>query len=136
MFEESLYRECGMILFLSCRGAYSSAMNKVWHPEHFICHRCHSQLSGGTFIFEEDKIFCNNCYEKQVAQICSFCRKPIVGVSTNTCTSVDDYFCYFSQWLMPLTDIIISSALSAHVVAITSQMKMVLIWRMECFFVL
>ncbi|XP_019854051.1 PREDICTED: LIM domain-binding protein 3-like [Amphimedon queenslandica] len=65
------------------RGSYSSAMNKVWHPEHFVCYRCHCQLSGGTFVFEEEKIFCNNCYEKQVAQICSLCRKAIVGPMVN-----------------------------------------------------
>ena len=66
-----------------CRGAYSSAMNKVWHTEHFVCYRCQNPLSGGTFVFEEDKIFCNDCYEKQVAQICSLCRRPIVGVCCN-----------------------------------------------------
>lgn len=70
------------ILCFIFRGSYSSAMNKVWHPEHFVCYRCHCQLSGGTFVFEEEKIFCNNCYEKQVAQMCSLCRKAIVGVKT------------------------------------------------------
>ncbi len=72
-----------MYISLFFRGAYASAMNKVWHPEHFICLSCQKSLSNCTFIFEDDKIFCDQCYENQVAATCFKCKRPIIGVSVD-----------------------------------------------------
>ena len=33
------------------------------------------------FVFEEESIFCESCYEKKFAKTCHSCRRPIVGVS-------------------------------------------------------
>ena len=55
-------------------------MGRVWHPEHFICSTCHQQLNNTTFVFEEEQIFCEGCYEKTFAKTCYACHKPILGV--------------------------------------------------------
>ena len=42
---------------------------------------CHKQLQNTMFVFEEESIFCESCYEKKFAKTCHSCRRPIVGVS-------------------------------------------------------
>ena len=37
-------------------------------------------MQNTSFIFEEEKIFCEECYQNQFAQTCHACKKPIVGV--------------------------------------------------------
>ena len=63
------------------RGPFASAMGKVWHPEHFVCSDCNKPLQNTTFVFEEEKIYCDECYQKNFAQICHSCQKSILGVS-------------------------------------------------------
>ena len=63
-------------------GPFASAMGRVWHPEHFTCNTCHKQLNNTTFVFEEEQIFCESCYEKTFAKTCYACHKPILGVGT------------------------------------------------------
>lgn len=38
-------------------------------------------MQNTTFIFEEDNIFCEDCYQKDFAQTCHSCKQPVVGVS-------------------------------------------------------
>ena len=33
------------------------------------------------FVFEEESIFCESCYEKKFAKTCHSCHRAIVGVS-------------------------------------------------------
>lgn len=61
------------------RGPFASAMGRVWHPEHFTCSNCTKALQNTTFVYEEDKIFCEDCYQNQFAQTCYSCHQPILG---------------------------------------------------------
>lgn len=61
------------------RGPYATAMGRCWHPEHFVCSSCQKQLQNTMFVFEEESIFCEKCYEKKFAKTCHSCRRPIVG---------------------------------------------------------
>ena len=63
------------------RGPFATAMGHSWHPEHFVCTSCHKQLQNTMFVFEEESIFCESCYEKKFAKTCHSCRRPVVGVS-------------------------------------------------------
>ena len=63
------------------RGPYATAMGRCWHPEHFVCHSCQKQLQNTMFVFEEESIYCEKCYEKTFAKTCHSCHRPIVGVS-------------------------------------------------------
>ncbi|CAI8016461.1 PDZ and LIM domain protein 7, partial [Geodia barretti] len=61
------------------RGPYATAMGRSWHPEHFVCTSCQKQLQNTMFVFEEESIFCENCYAKKFAKTCHSCHKSIVG---------------------------------------------------------
>jgi len=69
-----------MLSFLLYRGPYASAVGKVWHTEHFVCSSCNKSMQNTSFIYEEDSIFCEECYQSKFAQTCHSCKKPIVGV--------------------------------------------------------
>ena len=55
-------------------------MGKVWHTEHFTCSDCSKSLQNVNFLLEEEKIFCEDCYQKNFAKTCHACKAPIVGV--------------------------------------------------------
>lgn len=61
------------------RGPFASAMGRVWHPEHFACSSCQKTLQNTTFVFEDEKIFCESCYQTNFSQTCFSCKKPILG---------------------------------------------------------
>ena len=46
-----------------------------------MCTSCQKQLQNTMFVFEEESIICENCYENKFAKTCYSCRRPIVGVS-------------------------------------------------------
>jgi paxillin len=49
-------------------GRCITAMNKKFHPEHFICSFCTKQLNKGTFKEQNDKPYCHPCYTKMFPQ--------------------------------------------------------------------
>lgn len=49
-------------------GRCITAMNKKFHPEHFICSFCTKQLNKGTFKEQNDKPYCHPCYTKLFPQ--------------------------------------------------------------------
>lgn len=63
-------------------GQAVTALNKNWHPEHFICTRCTQSLIGGEskqFFEKEGKPYCEKCYLKEFAPKCAKCSDPIKG---------------------------------------------------------
>lgn len=74
-------------LCLICSGPFASAMGRVWHPDHFACSSCNKTLQNTTFIFEDEKIFCEPCYQTNFSQTCFQCKKPILGVGVADCSA-------------------------------------------------
>ncbi|EGF79458.1 hypothetical protein BATDEDRAFT_12220 [Batrachochytrium dendrobatidis JAM81] len=55
---------------------------QAFHASHFTCATCCEVLTSTAKEYE-GKLFCMADYEKNMAQICYACRKPIVGRSTS-----------------------------------------------------
>ena len=58
-----------------------SAIGKTFHPEHFACNSCKNSLQNQGFVEEQDKMFCETCYNNFFAPKCASCGNSIIGVS-------------------------------------------------------
>jgi len=65
------------------RGPFVSALGRTWHPEHFVCNSCKVSLQNQGFVEEQDKLFCETCYNSFFAPKCAACDKPIIGNCVN-----------------------------------------------------
>jgi paxillin len=45
-------------------GRVVSALDKKWHPEHFVCAFCMNPLAGGSFLEKNHKAYCRDCHNK------------------------------------------------------------------------
>ncbi|KAH3766189.1 focal contact protein paxillin [Pelomyxa schiedti] len=45
-------------------GRVLNALDKKWHPEHFMCAFCMAPLAGGLFKEEKGKAYCGSCHQK------------------------------------------------------------------------
>lgn len=45
-------------------GRVLNALDRKWHPEHFVCSFCMNPLSGGAFKEEKGKAYCTPCHSK------------------------------------------------------------------------
>jgi len=45
-------------------GRCVNALEKKWHPEHFVCAFCMNPLAGGTFTEQNGKAYCKDCHTK------------------------------------------------------------------------
>ncbi|VDO98249.1 unnamed protein product [Soboliphyme baturini] len=63
------------------RGPFVLALNKAWCPDHFVCSRadCRRKLLDIGFVEEHGRIYCEICFEKYLAPVCSKCHSPIKG---------------------------------------------------------
>lgn len=59
-----------------------TALNKSWHPDHFVCLKCDKPISGSTFNERDGSPICSDCFLQYFSEICASCKKPIKGVST------------------------------------------------------
>ena len=78
-----------------CRGPFVSAIGKTWHPEHFACNSCKVSLQNQGFVEEQDKLFCEHCYNNFFAPKCAACDQPIMGVSCSCCLK-----CFYQFFLV------------------------------------
>lgn len=60
-----------------------TALNKSWHPDHFVCLKCDKPISGQTFNEKDGNPICSDCFLQYFSEICASCKKPIKGVSYN-----------------------------------------------------
>ena len=51
------------------------------HAEHFRCEECGCEFRGGNCRDYEGTLYCNECYDKLLRNICASCHKPILGRS-------------------------------------------------------
>eukprot|EP01118_Nematostelium_gracile_P006217 TRINITY_DN2003_c0_g1_i1.p1 TRINITY_DN2003_c0_g1~~TRINITY_DN2003_c0_g1_i1.p1 ORF type:complete len:507 (-),score=100.84 TRINITY_DN2003_c0_g1_i1:90-1610(-) len=56
----SLCAGCGK----SVSGRCINALDKKWHPEHFVCAFCMNPLAGGSFTEHNSKAYCRECHGK------------------------------------------------------------------------
>ena len=58
-------------------------MRRVWHPEHFTCSQCDTELGNITFYEHNDTPYCEKDYHELFAPRCAYCNGPILDVSLN-----------------------------------------------------
>lgn len=69
-------------LFVRCSGEMIigkvvHALNKTYHPEHFVCANCSQPFPGGKFIDHEGKPYCEQHYWELYAPRCYACQQPV-----------------------------------------------------------
>jgi hypothetical protein len=58
-------------------GKVVHALNKTFHPEHFVCANCSQPFPGGKFIEHEGKPYCEEHYWDLFAPRCYACQQPV-----------------------------------------------------------
>uniref|UniRef100_UPI00398F3BDD leupaxin-like isoform X2 n=1 Tax=Pristiophorus japonicus TaxID=55135 RepID=UPI00398F3BDD len=58
---------------------YLSALNRVWHPECFVCRDCFSSFAGASFFEDDGMPYCELHFHQRRGSLCSGCQKPISG---------------------------------------------------------
>uniref|UniRef100_A0ABM0M057 PDZ and LIM domain protein 5-like n=1 Tax=Saccoglossus kowalevskii TaxID=10224 RepID=A0ABM0M057_SACKO len=61
------------------RGPFVNAIGKNWHPDHFHCSHCSTNLMEMGFVEENGQLFCERDYAAYFAPNCSKCQQPIIG---------------------------------------------------------
>ncbi|XP_066934187.1 LIM domain-binding protein 3-like isoform X5 [Clytia hemisphaerica] len=64
-------------------GPFVSAIGKTWHPDHFCCSSCQMSLQNQAFVEENNKLFCEKCYNSYYAPKCAHCNNAIIGNCIN-----------------------------------------------------
>jgi len=59
-------------------GQVCTALGKTWHPEHFSCCVCETQLGTKTFFERDGKPYCEEDYHDKFAPKCHGCNGPIL----------------------------------------------------------
>jgi len=71
----------------SCRkkivGDIIQALGKQYHPEHFVCTSCGSQLGSGNFYEQEGQPQCEQCFYSHFCMQCTACGLPITSQVIN-----------------------------------------------------
>jgi len=77
-----------------------TAMNKKWHPEHFVCTTCNQPFPGGTFFEKEGRPYCEKDFYGGFAPKCAQCGQPITGDCVNAFGQqwhVEHFCCAYCQ---------------------------------------
>lgn len=59
-------------------GPVIHALEKTFHPEHFLCNHCAKPFPGGNFIEHEGKAYCEIDYGELFCPRCHNCKQPIL----------------------------------------------------------
>jgi len=59
-------------------GQVCTALGKAWHPEHFACCVCDTQLGTKTFFERDGRPYCEKDYHEKFAPKCFACKGPIL----------------------------------------------------------
>lgn len=57
-----------------------TALGKVWHPEHFVCTECETELGSRNFFEKDGRPYCESDYFTLFSPHCAHCNKPILNV--------------------------------------------------------
>ncbi|XP_029356109.1 leupaxin [Echeneis naucrates] len=67
-------------------GKMITALGEVWHPEHFVCTVCKTELSTRGFFERDGQPYCDKDYQHLFSPRCAYCRGPIIQ---NILTAMD-----------------------------------------------
>ncbi|XP_056234284.1 leupaxin [Seriola aureovittata] len=67
-------------------GKMITALGEVWHPEHFVCVVCKTELGTTGFFEREGRPYCDKDYHHLFSPRCAYCKGPIVQ---NILTALD-----------------------------------------------
>ncbi|PWA16669.1 hypothetical protein CCH79_00017485, partial [Gambusia affinis] len=56
-----------------------TALGKVWHPEHFVCTECETELGSRNFFEKDGRPYCESDYFTLFSPHCANCSKPILN---------------------------------------------------------
>lgn len=57
-----------------------TALDKMWHPEHFCCVHCHKELRPPHFVEHTGQPYCKACHNMLFLPPCAGCKRDIQGV--------------------------------------------------------
>ncbi|XP_036402059.1 transforming growth factor beta-1-induced transcript 1 protein-like isoform X2 [Megalops cyprinoides] len=60
-------------------GQVVTALGRVWHPEHFVCTECESELGNQNFFEKDGRPYCESDYFSLYSPHCAHCNKPILN---------------------------------------------------------
>jgi len=60
-------------------GRAVKAMDRSWHPHHFECASCSSNLEGKEFFAQNNQPYCVQCYHSAFSRVCPACNRTIQG---------------------------------------------------------
>uniref|UniRef100_A0A8C7UN16 LIM zinc-binding domain-containing protein n=1 Tax=Oncorhynchus mykiss TaxID=8022 RepID=A0A8C7UN16_ONCMY len=61
-------------------GQVVTALGRVWHPEHFVCSECETELGSRNFFEKDGQPYCESDYFTLYSPHCAHCNKPILNV--------------------------------------------------------
>ncbi|XP_051930803.1 leupaxin isoform X1 [Hippocampus zosterae] len=67
-------------------GKLVAALGETWHPQHFACAVCKTELSTTGYFERDGRPYCKEDYEQLFAPRCAYCKGPIVQ---NILTALD-----------------------------------------------
>ncbi|XP_077439846.1 leupaxin isoform X2 [Vanacampus margaritifer] len=67
-------------------GKMITALGEMWHPQHFVCAVCKTELSTAGYFERAGRPYCKHDYEQLFAPRCAYCKGPIVQ---NILTALD-----------------------------------------------
>jgi len=75
-----------------------TALGKVWHPEHFVCTECETELGSRNFFEKDGRPYCESDYFTLFSPHCAQCNKPILNVRHSDMTVL----CYFDKKIVSI----------------------------------
>ncbi|CAF93402.1 unnamed protein product, partial [Tetraodon nigroviridis] len=67
-------------------GKMITALGQMWHPEHFLCVVCQTELSRTGFCERDGRPYCDKDYHQLFSPRCAYCKGPILH---NILTALD-----------------------------------------------
>uniref|UniRef100_A0AAV2KUV2 LIM zinc-binding domain-containing protein n=1 Tax=Knipowitschia caucasica TaxID=637954 RepID=A0AAV2KUV2_KNICA len=67
-------------------GKIITALGQTWHPEHFVCSVCKTELSTTGFFERDERAYCAKDYHELFSPRCAYCKGPILQ---NILTALD-----------------------------------------------
>uniref|UniRef100_A0A914V2K1 LIM zinc-binding domain-containing protein n=1 Tax=Plectus sambesii TaxID=2011161 RepID=A0A914V2K1_9BILA len=74
-----------------------TALDKTWHPDHFVCAECGREFGEDGFHEKEGRAYCRTDYFRMFAPKCRGCKRPI---SNNFVTALGTHWhpeCFVCQ---------------------------------------
>eukprot|EP00118_Oscarella_pearsei_P008667 m.45952 g.45952 ORF g.45952 m.45952 type:complete len:533 (+) comp33647_c0_seq6:78-1676(+) len=78
-------------------GQLVTALGATWHPEHFTCASCNTELYRQTFFEREGRAYCEKDYHNLFSPRCSYCNGPVLESCITAMGKTwhpDHFFCH------------------------------------------